>query len=173
MMDGGSDVRWTLTEPLREAFMAGDDILLVSHSLGTLVSYDVLWKFAHYGEYRDLREKGTRVKLWITLGCPLGDETVKRNLKGALADGYRRYPDNIARWLNIAAEDDYISHDQGVKNDFYRMEQWNMIKKITDKRIYNFAVREDGSNPHHSSGYLIHPEMSRAVAGWLGFHELS
>ena len=73
----GSAVRWKLTEPLAEALCGGDDIMLVSHSLGTMISYDVLWKFSYYGEYRALRQHGNKVNRFVTLGSPLGDETVK------------------------------------------------------------------------------------------------
>ena len=34
--------------------------------------------------------------------------------------------------------------------------------------IYNLAVRNGKSNPHHGTGYLIHPAVSRLVAEWLG-----
>ena len=46
----GTDVRWRLTKPLLNALKEGDNIFLVSHSLGTMIAYDVLWKFSHYGE---------------------------------------------------------------------------------------------------------------------------
>lgn len=162
----GSDVRWTLTEPLAEALRNDEDVLLLAHSLGSMMSYDVLWKFSHYGEYKAIRHK--KISVWITLGCPLGNGTVKKNLKGARADRQRRYPHNIQRWINVAAEDDYISHDETVADDYRRMLRWNLIESIEDHRVYNLAVRFDRSNPHHSGGYLIHPVVSAAVAEWLG-----
>ncbi len=115
----GSDVRWRLTQPLAAALRKDHDILLVSHSLGTMIAYDVLWKFSYYGEYQDIREK--RISQLITMGAPLADETIKRNLKGAHVKGTRRYPTNIERWDNFAAEDDFISHDQSVQDDFKEM----------------------------------------------------
>lgn len=48
----GSNVRWRLTQELKKAQEEENDILLLSHSLGTLISYDVLWKFSYYGEYQ-------------------------------------------------------------------------------------------------------------------------
>ena len=73
----GSAVCWKLTDPLAEALCDGDDIMLVSHSLGTMISYDVLWKFSYYGENRALRQHEIKVNRFVTLGSPLGDETVK------------------------------------------------------------------------------------------------
>jgi hypothetical protein len=93
---------------------------------------------------------------------------VKRHLKGARADGLRRYPHNIRRWVNVAAEDDYISHDSGVANDYRRMKKLKPAPKIIDRKIYNLAVRSGKSNPHHGCGYLIHPAVIRLVADWLG-----
>ena len=161
----GSDVRWRLTQPLARAINAGDDILLISHSLGSIVSYDVLWKFSHYAEYQHIRDKS--INTLVTIGSPLGDEIVKDKLKGANARSHRKYPHNIRRWINLAAEDDYISHDPTLANDYKRMQRLGLVSSITDKQIYNMAIRGENSNPHHGAGYLIHPQMSRVVTNWL------
>ena len=164
----GSDVRWRLTEKIVPAIKRGDDIMLISHSLGTIVSYDVLWKLSHYGEYqylRDMRKK--MVSLFITLGSPLGDENVKGQLKGYGAKGRRRYPNVIESWANFAAEDDYISHDITLKNDFSEMKSLRLIKGITDTRVYNMAVRAEGPNPHHCAGYLITPKVCKKIKEWI------
>ncbi len=161
----GSDVRWRLTKPLERALKAGDDILLIAHSLGTIVSYDVLWKFSHYGEYQHIRDKS--INTLLTIGSPLGDENVKEKLKGADASSRRKYPLNIGRWYNFAAEDDYISHDPRLSNDYRRMLRLGLTSGITDKQIYNMSIRDGNSNPHHSTGYLIHPQVSKLLADWL------
>lgn len=162
----GSDVRFPMIDPLREAMDRDDQILVISHSLGTMISYDTFWKFGRTGEYRrDYSKK--KISLWITLGSPLADETVKRKLKGASISGPRRYPNNVVRWVNVAAEDDYISHDGVVANDYREMKEWKLIRSITDKRVYNLAVRDGKSNPHHGAGYLVHPYVANVVAKWL------
>src|SRR5262245_4621732 len=82
----------------------GDDILVISHSLGSMIAYDTLWKFCRTGEYRpNYTEK--RVSLRVTHGSPPGDETFKRNPNGAGASGERRFPTNVVNWVNVAAED--------------------------------------------------------------------
>lgn len=164
----GSNVRWRLTVELKKAFENDDDILIISHSLGTIVSYDVLWKFSHYGEYKNNKKvKGKKINTLITLGSPLGDEIVKDQLKGAKSDSERQYPHNIGRWINFAAEDDYISHDGSMADDFKKMKKFKLTTAITDKKIYNMAVHDGNSNPHHGTGYLIHPKVSQAVIAWL------
>ncbi len=162
----GSDVRWRFTEELRRAMTSGDRIMIVAHSLGAMIAWDTMWKISYAGEYRGLRDG--RVDLFLTIGCPLGDETVKDNLKGARSSGPRRYPANLLRWENVSAEDDYISHDQRVSNDYRKMLKYDLpIRSIKDHRIYNLTVRIGASNPHSSAGYLIHPKVSRLIADWL------
>ena len=166
--DFGSRVRWRLTEILEPALFAGDDVLLVSHSLGTLIAYDNLWKLSHYAEHRDVFETGHKLTRWITLGCPLGNPTIQKILKGHRASGARRYPANIREWINLAAVGDYISHDRSVRDDYRGMLEHGLIESIEDHRIYNLAVRHGSSNPHHGAGYLIHPTVIEAIADWLG-----
>jgi hypothetical protein len=162
--DYGSGVRWRLTEPLGAALDAGEDVMLISHSLGTMIAFDVLWKFSHYGEWQALRHR--RLSHWITMGSPLGNLTVKRNLKGHDA-GQRRYPTNIEHWTNIAAEDDYISHDATLADDYRPMLQAKLIERIEDVKIYNPAVRHGVSNPHSSAGYLVNPRLAERIVAWM------
>ena len=162
----GSELRWSFSEALRRALNAQDEILVVAHSLGTMIAWDTFWKFSYAGEYRHLRDR--YVALWITLGSPLGDSTVKAQLKGAQATGPRRFPTNITRWENVAAVDDYISHDEELANDYHEMlDSGGALERLQDHRIYNLAIRHGRSNPHSSVGYLIHPIVSRLISGWL------
>jgi hypothetical protein len=162
----GSDVRYEMINPLKRAMRRDGRILVISHSLGTMVSYDTFWKFSHMGEYR--HDSATRpIHTWITLGSPLGDETVKRKLKGASLSGARRYPAIVERWWNFSAEDDFISHDESVKNDYKDMLRHRLVNEIIDEDVYNLAVRNGSSNPHSSAGYLIHPKVIAAIGSWL------
>lgn len=162
----GSKVRFPIIAPLKKAMDHDEEILVIAHSLGSMIAYDTFWKFSRLGEYRpDYTNK--KIDLWVTLGSPLGDETVKRHLKGAGLNGERRYPSNVRRWVNIAAEDDYISHDQVVANDFKEMLETGLVDSIEDRRVFNLAVRNGHSNPHHGPGYLVHPQVAEIVADWL------
>lgn len=163
--DFGSRVRYPMIQPLKDAMDRVDDILVIAHSLGTMIAYDTFWKFGHTGEYRPTYTD-KKIDLFISIGSPLADETVKRNLKGAQVSGLRKYPNNIRRWVNIAAEDDYIAHDETMANDYRDMRPL-LDHPIRDIRVFNFAVRHEKSNPHHGAGYLIHPELSQIVADWL------
>lgn len=162
----GSDARFPMIKPLKQAMDRDDEILVISHSLGTMVAYDTFWKFCRTGEYRpEYTDK--KIDLWLTLGSPLADETVKRHLKGYSAAGARRYPNNVVRWINIAAEDDFISHDQEVANDYREMLDLGLVESITDHRIFNLAVHRESSNPHNDLCYLLHPLVSDIVSEWI------
>ena len=165
----GSDVRHRLMVELKEALDNQDDVMIVSHSLGSIISYDVLWKLSHYGEYRHDYGADKKVDLLVTLGSPLGDENVKERLKGSRLKGEKKYPLNIQQWINISAEDDFISHDSEIKNDYQEMLELGLVpggmKDIYP--IYNLNIRNGKSNPHASIGYLIHPEFISVLDEWL------
>ncbi len=164
--DFGSTVRATMIRPLKRAMDRNDRIMVIAHSLGSLIAYDTLWKFSRTAEYRP-KYTEKRIDLFLSLGSPLADETVKRNLKGASASGPRRYPSNIRRWVNVAAEDDYIAHDQRVSDDYRAMIKAGLVDSIEDVRIYNLGVRDGTSNPHTSAGYLVHPRVVKLIADWV------
>jgi hypothetical protein len=165
----GSDVRHRLMVELKEALDNQDDVMIVSHSLGSMISYDVLWKLSHYGEYRHDYGADKKVDLLVTLGSPLGDENVKDRLKGSRLKGDKKYPLNIQQWINISAEDYFISHDSEIKNDYEEMLELGLVpggmKDIYP--IYNLNIRNGKSNPHASIGYLIHPEFIAVLDEWL------
>ncbi|MEM8775319.1 MAG: hypothetical protein AAGF53_09810 [Pseudomonadota bacterium] len=168
----GSAVRERLQSPLRTALQKGDDVCLISHSMGCMVSYDVLWKFSRMSEYRKVRENGNRVKRWITLGCPLGEAGVKANLYDAnernQQDGTDKHPKDIVdQWENIAAVDDFISHDATMRDDFRAMLKYEHLKGIRDQKIYNCWAMDGKSNPHKFYGYLAHPVTADIVARWI------
>ncbi len=73
----------------------------------------------------------------------------------------------MRRWENVAAEDDYISHDQRVKNDFKEMLRLKLVDRLRDHRVYNLSVRQRKSNPHSSVGYLVNPKVAGLVADWV------
>jgi hypothetical protein len=155
-----------LCDTVGDAMERGDDILLLSHCIGSVIAYDALWELSR-GGFRGGRCADGKVTAWLTVGAPLGDESVKQRLAGANASPASRYPSNILSWINIAAEDDYVCHDERVANDFHGMLERRLISRIEDVGIYNLAVRYGRSNPHNALGYLTHPRVSRELARWL------
>lgn len=164
----GSDVRERLQNPLRRAINARDEICLVSHSMGCVVAYDVLWKFSQMSEYENLQRKTPNVSKWLTLGCPLGEAGVRANLYDAREHAGGRFPKAIVKdWVNIAAYDDFIAHDPTMADDFAEMLEYGYVDQITDKRLYNCWVHYNTSNPHKLYGYLANQLVATEIADWV------
>lgn len=161
----GSEVRERLQKVLKPALKRGDDICLVAHSMGCIVSYDVLWKFSRMSEYGSIRN--CKVSKWITIGCPLGEPGVKDNLYDSDEGDDGKFPTNIDHWLNIAAKDDFVAHDEDIADDFKEMKRLGYVRKIEDKEIYNFWAGYSGANPHKHYGYLDHPTTAQEIASWM------
>ncbi len=164
----GSKVRQRLQEPLKAAILRGDDICLISHSMGCMVAYDVMWKFSQMSEYSDVQASGNKVNLWMTLGCPLGEAGVKRNLYDGDERKSDKHPRKIIKdWVNVAAKDDFVAHDSSMKDDYRGMLTNGYIDSITDKKIYNCFAYKGKSNPHKSYGYLAHTYVGMRIAEWI------
>ena len=164
----GSEVRERLQTYLRPALENDRDICLISHSMGAIVSYDVLWKYSHMSEYRHIQNSRNRVSLWLTIGCPLGEPGVRQNLYDSHERGEDRFPRRIVRdWVNVAAEDDFVAHDRTMADDFRDMRNLNFVDRILDRRIYNFWVKDRASDPHNFYGYLDNPQVAGHVANWI------
>jgi len=162
----GSAIRQRLQKPLKEALLRGDDVAIVSHSMGCIVAYDVLWKLSQMSEYADFWSK--RVSLWMTIGSPLGEPAIKDGLYDAGEAEEDKYPRNVSHWLNIAAHDDFVAHDGDAADDFRRMLRAGVVGGIEDlPRIYTFWVGREGSNPHKLYGYLNHPVVAGRLAQWI------
>lgn len=164
--DFGARIRERVRNAICEAADGDSRVMLVTHCMGCIVAYDVLWQLSNDPEYKD-RFDGRKVDAWMTLGAPLGDSTAIKRLLGAGQKGLHRYPSNVVSWHNVSAEDDYMSHDNTLADDFKQMLAHKQVSCIRDYRIYNLAVRYGKSNPHSSVGYLIHPRIGQIMSDWL------
>jgi hypothetical protein len=156
-----------LMQVLAPALARQDDVLLLSHAMGSVISYDVLWRLSQPETTDAATPDISRVHTWISFGSPLANHYVKRQLRGSGAPPERRFPNNVVNWLNLSAEDDFHCHDKTVADDFALMLRRQQISQIRDYRIYNLAVRYGRSNPHNAVGYLIHPRMTLLLYEWL------
>lgn len=158
----GARIRETLKALLRPLLAQEAPLLLIGHSLGSVIAYDSLWELS--------RAEGLdgRVDTFLTLGSPLGMRYVQRRLLGADRRGPTRYPANIRRWVNVAAVGDLTALDETVADDFAPMRSLGLIESIEDhcEGIYNFFHNEDGLNCHRSYGYLVNPAVGRIIADW-------
>jgi hypothetical protein len=164
--DFAERIRERVRSALSLALEYSDQIMLISHGTGCIVTYDVLWQLSHDAAYAD-RFRDRKIDVWLTLGAPLGDSMVAKRLLGARKRGLQRFPSNVVSWHNLSAEDDFVSHDDTVGDDFRKMLDQRQVSCIRDYRIYNMTVRYGKSNPHSSLGYLVHPRTAQIIVEWL------
>lgn len=162
----GSMIRERLQFDLKKLLKDDVDICLISHSMGTIVAYDVLWKFSRMSEYVDIRDK--KVQLFMTLGSPLGDPVVTKQLYDSNEPEDGKFPININVWKNFSAQDDFISRDEQLADNYFPMMKRKFVSKITDEFIHTFWVDKDELNPHKLYGYLDNHRVAKAIAAWIG-----
>jgi hypothetical protein len=154
------DTRNILKTSLRKARDANRPILLIAHSMGSVIAYEALWQMS-----RASRE-AMQIDLFLTMGSPLGQHYIQHRLKGRDAIGSVRYPNNVRRWINLTAVGDLTAIDPTLQSDFGEMVRAGLVECIDDRQIYNWFRLDGVLNPHAEYGYLITPETAAVVAAW-------
>ena len=128
---------------VRRAAAAHDRVVLLTHSLGTVVGYDVF----------DSIRNTVEVPLFITAGCPLGLPVVQRSLlPTAKVSGKRPGPavDGAAvPWLNAYDVRDFVALASPLAG-FY-------AAPLQEERTFN------ASDPHSIQDYLADPDVARPI----------
>ena len=163
--DYATAARERVRDKLCELLESDDRVMVISHGTGCVLVYDALWQLSHDERYAG-KFDDKKIDTWVTVGAPLGDNYIRKYLKGATGVP-ASYPNNVVNWHNVAAEDDYICHDNTLADDFKSMLKQQVISQVQDYRVYNLAVRFGKSNPHSSVGYYIHPRVSKILVDWL------
>ncbi len=121
-----------LRAELRKAKAEGRRVAVVSHSMGTIISLDVLSKW------------GYPVDTLITMGSPLGLEWIQHKL------GDPGFPRCVDTWLNVFDDSDPVTFpDQAIEDDFTTGGSAPIDHVVADNYSQK-GVRD----PHHWNGYL-------------------
>lgn len=152
---------------LRAAAEGRQPVLLIAHSMGSVIAYDTLWELSASG--RD----HVRLDMLLTMGSPLGQRYMKRRLKGAGKTGYERYPSNIRRWKNLAAIGDLTALDPVLADDFEEMLELGLLESFEDEALLTNFRLEGSLNVHAEYGYLVHENTARTISEWWRGHDLS
>jgi hypothetical protein len=127
-----------------------DEIVVVAHSLGSVVAYDTL---------QDLPD-GVTVRLLVTAGSPLGQKVVRRNLRGPdVGSETRSVPraitpvDGGVAWVNAYDVRDVVSAIHPIAHLFA-----GGRTAIRDERTHNPLY------PHAIDDYLSDPDVARPIA---------
>jgi len=131
-------------EPMRaclRAELAGvtGPLVVISHSLGTIIAYDVL---------REPEQEAREVPLLVTAGSPLGVTEVQDLVVRAL-----RVPGGVSAWRNVADGRDLVALDRTIRPEYAPQE-----------RCADFLVVNDSPNHHGIRQYLSQPPVREAVA---------
>jgi len=155
-------IRDLLKEELQKSFEHNERVLLIGHSLGSVIAFDSLWELWFEQGIRQ------RIDLFLTIGSPLGMRFFQRRMVNAKQPDEKRYPGNIRRWKNIASIGDLVTLDTKMRDDYVSMITMGLTESIEDecKDVYNYFRDEGGLNVHRSYGYLVNKVVGRTIARW-------
>lgn len=128
-----------INEGVLKAMQPGIPTVVVSHSLGTLVAYNLLKNRG--------ATLGWEVPLFVTLGSPLAVTEIKEMITPI------GHPKCVKKWFNAMDERDVVALYPLSKKYFPVTPQ---IENKTD-------VRNPTENRHGISGYLSDPEVARRI----------
>lgn len=153
-------VREMLKLALRAAWQSGRPVLLIGHSMGSVIAWDTLWQMSHEDDDH------TRLHTLLTMGSPLGQRFIQRRLLGHDRIGHGRFPNNVTYWKNLSARGDLTSVDPRLVNDFGDMLSLGLVDRLDDEEIFNWYRVNDTLNVHAEYGYMTNPVTARVVADW-------
>ena len=131
-----------VVEQLFDDLEAEDDVIVISHPLGTVVSYEIL---------RRLRNK-VKAKLLLTMGSPLGIQIVQNRLGPPLV-----CLPNVAKWVNASDPEDFVALRPSLTKQNFGC---GNIENIDD-------LDNGEEDAHDVLMYLQHQVVSQAIADQL------
>jgi hypothetical protein len=128
---------------VRKAAREHDKVVILAHSLGSVVGYDLF----------DALDGAVDIPLFVTAGCPLGLPVVERNLRPSWnRSGKRPGPELKGApvpWLNAFDVRDFVALVHPLAN-FYSGD-------LRDERTLN------AGDPHSIQDYLADPDVARPL----------
>jgi len=141
--------------------LKGERIMLIAHSMGSIISYDVLRNLGQL-------DRSFVVHHFLTVGSPLGLSFVKANIytERSYASVPVRTPTVVTeKWVNYADRRDPVAVDAHLRDDFGRND---LGIQVEDDLVLNDYVTSRGeSKSHKSYGYLRTPELSEHIKRFL------
>jgi Lecithin:cholesterol acyltransferase len=128
----------------------GDNLVVIGHSLGSVVAYDFLAR-------NDSVVSDRTIKLFVTAGCPLGLKPVKSNLLGVgnkqRPSAPKLVPSSVAAWINAYDPLDVVAlvHPLGPE---FRQSPRGQIADIQTR---------NPSGPHNIIDYLADPDVAAPI----------
>jgi hypothetical protein len=127
-------------EAVRRALPENEESVVVSHSLGTVVAYNLL--------KMEGAEHRWRVPLFVTLGSPLAITAIRNSL------GAREFPSWVGEWFNAMDERDRVA--------VYPLDKHNF--NVEPAAIANKTDVDNPTENHHAAaGYLADLDVARRI----------
>ena len=155
-------IRGMLTEALNHAWRRDQRVMLIGHSMGSIIAWDTLWKLCQEAD-----PAPGPVDLFVSMGSPLGLHYVRNRLLSAGRRGADAYPSNIRRWVNLSAMGDMTSLGVSFGAVFADMVRRGLVEEILEQNDLLTRYRgPEGLNVHKCYGYMASPVTGRVVADW-------
>lgn len=147
-----SDIRACLRDIITDALKDNHNkqILILAHSMGTMISYDVL---------DALETPYTKNITFVTLGSPLGMPTVKSHVRSTSSVGTK-----CKNWVNFSDMKDPVCFDAFLEDDYYG------VKDVIVCNEYEYLdkhTQKPTINSHKSIGYLRCPEATKCIENFI------
>lgn len=139
-------LRRQIDDGVAQALTTGRESVVVSHSLGTVVAYNLLTT--------EGARRGWKVPLFITLGSPLGVTEIRKGVRNI--GGPLRCPPCAAAWFNAMDQRDVVALYPLTTNVFPLDPVEPSIRNKTD-------VRNRTQNRHGVAGYLDDAEVAQRI----------
>lgn len=144
-----NELRTRLLNEIGKAAAQADKVILISHSMGTMVAYDVL---------RNCPECPL-IDTLITLGSPLGIREVQAELTAAGEDSVDFPAAKLSNWINIYDPLDPICGvDPRFANDYRSVDG----KRVKDVKESNWGKWRH-TITHYLSGTLLRSHLRKAL----------
>ncbi|MBN1256013.1 MAG: hypothetical protein JXA50_12120 [Deltaproteobacteria bacterium] len=136
------------------------DILLIAHSMGSIVAYDVLTHSV----------PDVTIHTLVTMGSPLGLPPIMIKILSEQHTKPKkpitvRTPENIVKaWHNFSDLRDKVATPYNLSGEYKPNSQ--QIHAVDANVTNNYEYRGD-PNPHNVYGYLRTPEMAEVISGFL------
>lgn len=136
-----------------------DEIMLIAHSMGSIIAFDVL----------SFMVKDIHVHTLVTIGAPLGAPFVMSRIAAHSKSTYGKVklqtPETVTKhWYNFSDIMDKIALDYKLADDFAANSH---DVKCIDKLVTNTYVMNGIANPHKSFGYLRTPEFIQCLKEFI------
>ncbi|MFQ5709465.1 MAG: alpha/beta hydrolase [bacterium] len=135
-------------------------ILLIAHSMGSIIAYDVLTQVV----------PEVKIETFLTIGSPLGLPAIMKKIFREQQIDFKEEkkvptPENIRKsWVNFSDLDDGITMNYDLCDDF--KENSHHVGPV-DVLVNNDYEHHGVKNPHKSYGYLRTPEVAAVIHEFL------